>query len=47
MSSRTTENERKTSVFDVANWLHRAGASRREPAVDDYVPKHRAEGPAV
>jgi hypothetical protein len=42
----TTEDDAKTEVFDVANWLDRATGSR--PAVDtDYQPKHRAEGPAA
>lgn len=35
----------KNDVFDVSNWLDRATAGR-QPAQSDYVPKHRAAGPA-
>jgi hypothetical protein len=31
-------------VFDIANWLERAGAAGEPPPVpSDYVPRHRAD----
>jgi hypothetical protein len=31
-------------VFDIANWLERAGAAGETPPVaPDYVPRHRAD----
>lgn len=31
-------------VFDIANWLERAGAAgETPPAAPDYVPRHRAD----
>ncbi len=45
MTSKVTEDDKKTEVFDVANWLDRATGNR--PATStEYEPKHRAEGPA-
>ena len=46
MTSKTTEDDKATEVFDVANWLDRATVNR-PVATDDYVPKHRAEDPPV
>ncbi len=46
MTSKTTDDDAKTQVFDVGSWLDRPTVSR-EPAESDYLPKHRAEGPAV
>ena len=46
MTSKSTEDDKATEVFDVANWLDRATVNR-PAAISDYVPKHRAEEPAV
>jgi hypothetical protein len=46
MMSKTPREEPTTEVFDVSKWLDRATVSR-PPAEPDYVPKHRAEEPAV
>jgi hypothetical protein len=46
MTGKTTEDDDKTEVFDVSNWLDQA-TGKRPPSDSEYVPKHRAEEPAV
>jgi hypothetical protein len=44
MTTRTTDDDARTEIFDVSNWLDRA-AVNRAPSDSEYVPRHRAEAP--